>query len=285
MPQKISLGRIEFYVTNVCNLTCTHCNRFNNYKFKGFQRWSDYEQTYNEWGNLVDINHVSILGGEPLLNPDIINWCAGLKKSFNVTDVEILTNGHRLNYVPGLYEAACKTRILFWVTLHHINEKDFIFGEVEKFLKHPITIKQVTETQWALLDANRIKLTIKLENQFSTSAIIRNENNNLTLHQSDPVAAHSECDFVTSKNYHFIKGKFYKCGPAALLPEFDQQFTLDISDADRKLLNEYKPLTLENFAEYHKEFFANLDNPIPQCKFCPSNIIRHDLQYPLVKGA
>lgn len=35
------LDYMEFYITNVCNLTCTGCNRFNNYKFKGFQRWTE----------------------------------------------------------------------------------------------------------------------------------------------------------------------------------------------------------------------------------------------------
>ena len=43
------LNYMEFYITNVCNLTCTGCNRFNNYKFKGFQRWADYKEEYTQW--------------------------------------------------------------------------------------------------------------------------------------------------------------------------------------------------------------------------------------------
>ena len=35
------LDYCEFYITNVCNLSCNGCNRFNNYKFRGFQRWED----------------------------------------------------------------------------------------------------------------------------------------------------------------------------------------------------------------------------------------------------
>jgi hypothetical protein len=55
----------------------------------------------------------------------------------------------------------------------------------------------------------------------------------------------------------------------ALLPELDQQLDLAINDDDRRLLNSYQPLTLENFDSYHEEFFKKLDDPIPQCKFCP----------------
>jgi hypothetical protein len=84
------------------------------------------------------------------------------------------------------------------------------------------------------------------------------------------LSAHDICCFAQAKNYHFVKGKLYKCGPVALLPELDQQLTLDLFDQDRYLLNSYQPLTLENFQNYHREFFDKLDDPIPQCKFCPS---------------
>jgi hypothetical protein len=63
----------------------------------------------------------------------------------------------------------------------------------------------------------------------------------------------------------------YKCGPAALMPEFDLQHAFDISDADRTMLHSYKPLTVDNFAEYSAEFLESLNNPIAQCKFCPTH--------------
>jgi hypothetical protein len=54
------------------------------------------------------------------------------------------------------------------------------------------------------------------------------------------------------------------------MPEFDQQFNLQISDSDRALLKSYKSLGVDNFEEFHQEFFQKLDQPIAQCKFCPS---------------
>ena len=53
------------------------------------------------------------------------------------------------------------------------------------------------------------------------------------------------------------------------MPEFDQQHALNISDEDRKLLQEYQPLTIDGAEQKGGEFFHNLDMPIPQCKFCP----------------
>ena len=71
---KVVIKKAEFYITNVCNLTCSNCNRFNNYNFRGWQRWSDYANEYSIWANKVRLQRITILGGEPLLNPTILDW-------------------------------------------------------------------------------------------------------------------------------------------------------------------------------------------------------------------
>ncbi len=68
-----------------------------------------------------------------------------------------------------------------------------------------------------------------------------------------------------------IRGKIYKCGPVALMPEFDQQYPLDITDSDRALLNSYTPLSIDlAHAGHIQAWFDNVDKVIPQCKFCPT---------------
>jgi hypothetical protein len=34
---------------------------------------------------------------------------------------------------------------------------------------------------------------------------------------------------------------------------------------------------VDNFDDYHEEFFRDLDNPIAQCRFCPTEKIRKKL--------
>ncbi len=68
-----------------------------------------------------------------------------------------------------------------------------------------------------------------------------------------------------------IRGKIYKCGPAALMPEFDDQYQFDISDEDRLLMRGYQPLTVDEFDTRGAEFLGNIDNVIDQCKFCPES--------------
>ena len=69
-----------------------------------------------------------------------------------------------------------------------------------------------------------------------------------------------------------IKGKLYKCGPAALFPEFDQQHQFDISDSDREILNSYRPLAALEYTERGAEFLATIDDQLAMCKFCPENL-------------
>ena len=97
---KYVFDRLEFYITNVCNLTCNGCNRYNNYKFSGFWPWAEAEPVLRAWAEKIDVRHPVILGGEPLLHPDIVNWITGLRKIFpNYSGVQVQSNG-----TQGVYQ-------------------------------------------------------------------------------------------------------------------------------------------------------------------------------------
>lgn len=270
--QRIPVNKIEFYITNVCNLTCEYCNRFNNLNFKGWQDWKQYADLYHQWSQRLDVKKVVIMGGEPLLNPTVCDWAKGLAGLWN-RRVQILSNGTRINFVKDLYETVSKNSVWIGVTIHNTDELDNIVDQITAFLKPPVT-KIVGDNQFGapllLVDTNKVHVPIWISNDFLQNALVPDTEGSWKLHNSDPQAAHEICCFAQAKCYHFIRGKLYKCGPVALLPELDQQIGLKITDSDRALLHAYEPLTLENFDNYHKEFFMKLNDPIPQCKFCPS---------------
>ena len=139
------LNRVEFYITNVCNYNCEHCNRFNNYHFTGQQKWDEYKDVYSEWGNKLDVDYISILGGEPLLNPDITKWISGVRQIWNKATIEIVTNGTRLDKVKGLYDAI---NINEKQTFVHIglHSRKLIAGTIDtinNFLDGPTTINTI----------------------------------------------------------------------------------------------------------------------------------------------
>ena len=258
----------EFYIINVCNLACAGCNRFNNYNFTGYQRWEDYADVYAEWAKEVHINSIGLLGGEPLLNPTFMSWVQGINALWPTSKLRIITNGFRLDRVPNLYEVLKQQpQIELWVGIHNKLHKREIIQKVKDFTQAPHKVEFNTDDPYQqymiITDAAGVKIRVEYNWWFHQGAIIK-QDSTLTLHNSDPIKAHGICHMKTC--HHFIRGKLYKCGVAAVLPEFAQQHKLSLSPEDQELLNDYKPLEITHNKE---KFIAELSNPIPQCKFCP----------------
>jgi organic radical activating enzyme len=276
---RIFVPNIEFYITNVCNLACLQCNRFNDHNFVGGQDWKDYEEVYTAWSKKIRLQKVTILGGEPLLNPSICDWIRGINRLWDKR-VNLLTNGTRLTQVLGLYDAMMNYRRAAgnWISIsvHNVNDLNRYFEEVKKFLPGELDFwegKDNPDTwgaDYSFQDKNRVRVNLYIQDSFYKSAVQKNTLGKFTLHQSDPVEAHDICGFVKHQCYHFIRGKLYKCGPVGLFPEFDQQHHFDISDEDRSLLNSYQPLTVDEFDNRGQQFIDDIDEVIPQCKFCSS---------------
>jgi len=271
---RILIDRLEFYITNVCNLTCSNCNRYNNYKFSGWQRWSDYQDILEDWSRKIDIRHPVILGGEPLLNPDINKWITGINRLWpDHAGVQVLSNGTRLDKVHGLYDTLVNGNWI-GITVHSKDDLDEMFNIVRQFLVHPIretSDPALVGSDYSFVDANGKFLHVWLSNTFVSNNLIQQSNGMFKFYNSNPDIAHENCTFRRFKNYHMIRGKIYKCGPAALMPEFVSQHKFDLSDEDQKLLNSYHPLSVDEFDFRGQDFFDNIDNVIPQCKFCPEH--------------
>lgn len=277
MTSRILIDRLEFYITNVCNLTCNGCNRYNNYHFKGWQSWDDYSEILERWAEKIDIRHPVILGGEPLLNPDITKWIKGINRLWpDHSGVQVQSNGTRIDRVRGLYDVLGDGNWI-GISIHDPNDREEIFQRIRNFMKAPI--RETADrnhpfgSHYQFVDANNNYVHCWLSDKFVNSNIIELDNGRFGLYDSDPAKAHENCTFRRFKNYHWIRGKIYKCGPAALMPEFDEQYHFDITEDDRKLLNSYHALSIDEFDQRGPMFLATIDNMIPQCKFCPEEYV------------
>jgi len=269
--KKIRIPYCEFYITNVCNLSCTGCNRFNNFHFTGFQKWEDFKDIYTQWSKELDFTSSAILGGEPFLNPTFMDWARGITDLWPTRIVRIISNGTRLHKVAGLYDLLNERKNLqLNIGIHNKIHKNEMIKKVKDFLHAPVTLEFNDENQYQLFvtltDVNNVVVKIEFNWWFHQGSIIKNENI-LTLHNSDPVKAHDICHMKTC--HHFVNGKLYKCGVVAVLPEFDRQSNLQLSTEDKALINSYIPMSVSDTEYVKQNFIANLDSPIPQCKFCP----------------
>jgi len=275
----------EFYITNVCNQNCENCNRFNNYAFKGHLLWDDHKDEYAKWAKLVNIDLIGILGGEPFGNPDMMNWIHGIAELWPKSSLTIVTNGTQFDRWPNLYDDLSIYGDRMQIEIYHHTPMSWAYAveKHSKFLKNPRSYAPYRENrkithdadmqmlQWR--DKSGMNLKLAQEWHFATSSLIRDQDNKLSLQNSDPDEAAKICDFNNSGCHHFINGKLYKCGVVALLPEFIKQFKVDMDTRQQQLIDSYVPASADWSSEDLSQFIDDLNNKktIPQCNLCPAN--------------
>lgn len=269
---KLKIKYCEFYITHVCNLACPGCNRFNNVKFTGFQRWEEYADVYRKWSELVDPDSIAILGGEPLLNPTFMEWAKGIAELWPRKLIRVITNGFQLDRVKGLYDLINSNRnIVLWVGIHNKQHKSKIIQQVKDLTQAPHVIEFNTDNPYqqymTVTDANGVVVRIEYNWWFHQGSLITTETGQYTLHNSNPKKAHDICNM--RECHHFVNGQLYKCGLVATVEDFDRQYNLQLSSEDRALMKAYRPLSIDASPEERAKFIAELPNQIDQCKFCP----------------
>lgn len=329
MSHKDVLNYVEFHITNVCNFNCINCNKLNNYSFSGgIQKWNDYSEIYSKWADKIDILDFSIIGGEPMTNPDYLLWFKNIADLWPNATGRITTNGYYLKPDNEELYNILKSRpgLIVKISIHNSSMiqsmietvKQFLIGpiKIERYPKELVELNNFTEN-WAtsynniraeswpdcntvddwynlpeyvknecinifkfspellaekikhyrLTDSNGVVVTLEDQTYFHQAAVIQVSNQEFKLHNSDVVLAHATCD---AKFCHqFYNGKLHKCYLTAILPDFDQQFFVNLSDSDRELLMSYQPLSVTDSDDRIKSFVDNIRKPIPQCKFCP----------------
>ena len=238
LEQYSHIGYLEFYVTNECNLTCSNCNRYNNYNFKGHFYAKDYKEGLKAWSGRIDASHKTIIGGEPTLHPELKDWVDTILEYWPDGETMMQSNGtvHRpeIESTPGLGLG------------YAIHDERM----------------DLTKNRPKVLPEAYFNATV-----FTDCALV-DKGEYFEVHDSDPNEAFANCSM---KNSHTMLGdKLYKCPMPAILPEFIKQYDVRLTAEQKELLNSYKPLSSDCSDEELQEFIDNQEHPIPQCRLCPA---------------
>ncbi len=88
------LPYLELPIVKHCNLNCRYCSHFANIEDKYLMPIDKFELDLLRLSQLFsNINEMRLLGGEPLLHPQINEFIKITKKVFPKTDLKIATNG------------------------------------------------------------------------------------------------------------------------------------------------------------------------------------------------
>ena len=130
-----------------------------------------------------------------------------------------------------------------------------------------------------LRDRHGICAEISLADQFHESTVIYHaETGTVSLHRSDPQRAIAVCDFKTCP--HIINGKLYKCGPVGILPDFIQQFDVDVPHDQLRLIQQYQAAEPSWDHDDLRDFVERIRSAvvIPQCSLCPDQYVTKKFQ-------
>ena len=110
--QRPTLRHLDIHVTDHCNLGCKGCEHYSPLCEPAF---ADLGQTRRELARLADlfetIEQIYLLGGEPLLHPDVASFVHAAREAFPQARVCLMTNGVLVTRMPdAVWEALRDTR-------------------------------------------------------------------------------------------------------------------------------------------------------------------------------
>lgn len=144
MLQDPYLSYLEFHVTDHCNLNCKYCTHYSPLVTQPI--YTEYEHFVKDLRQLkkhiIDIGVIRILGGEPLLNPELGRFIELVREVYPASIITVVTNGLLIDRMPpSLMEIMRKNMAFFHISFYP-PLKDKV-QEVQKFLyeqKIPYTI-------------------------------------------------------------------------------------------------------------------------------------------------
>lgn len=93
LRRKPRLYHFETHITDHCNLNCKGCGHFSNLSPKHFETLEAFERDMGAMARLFEVEQIFLLGGEPLLHPDVHEFVRTARRLFPRTRLYLMTNG------------------------------------------------------------------------------------------------------------------------------------------------------------------------------------------------
>jgi hypothetical protein len=114
------LSYLEVNLVDHCNLNCSGCSHFSPLADELFANIEQYDNDMRQLSQLVaNIKVFRLLGGEPLLHPDVCMFLTSMRTWFPKAKICLVTNGLLLSSMPGEFWESCRCNsISIEVTLY-----------------------------------------------------------------------------------------------------------------------------------------------------------------------
>jgi organic radical activating enzyme len=229
---------IEVHIVNHCNLNCKGCATCAPLIKEDYYMFDDFSKDCARFSELAMngklVEKVTLMGGEPLLHPRIVDFINISRRYFPYAEIIIPTNGLLLKECSHEFWESChKNKILIRVTDYHIKRDDEAIQKLAK--KYKVKIAYMVLNDWVLFRSD-----------ISGSKNVDYNFNNCPAKIICAVLDH---------------GKYYICSRPMV--------TRFLNDH----LNPAIPLDKKDYLDIYqiksvKEIYDYISKPIPFCKYC-----------------
>ena len=221
-----------------------------------------------QWSQLLDIDYLCVIGGEPMANPELDLWIRELRKLWPYTSREfsLITNGTYLNTWDQAQIAQwLDLGVTIEVSVHDPKQwsSALLWAEQHQWDRQNLVYDQGVLTHEYLRGSHRA-ITIGQHWLFGPSALRGVRAQGLEFWDSDPESAHSQCPGRLC--HYFVNGVMYKCPVTAVGSALADQFVT--SPAQKDLLRSSQGCDPLDSADLD-HWFSTLDRAVPQCRLCP----------------
>ncbi len=270
------VNNVDVHVINSCNLHCHGCNHLANYGYGAPFKVKELVDWIEPWKDRLYFKRISLLGGEPLLNPDLKDICIAYRRLFSPkeTKLRIITNGILITKCPWLQELMQEYHVHVQVSLHVFtgrtkNEK--LINRVKEGLalleKWAGDAVRPADTKWGPYVEAKEKLNFQVFYQGAGTQI-------KPFQHDDIAESKKHCSCPTLQLYN---SNLYKCAPIAYIGDVLEKFERE-DDPDWEPYLRYEPLTPDCTDDELLDFMKKQPQPEWTCKMCPpyANVILSD---------
>ena len=239
---KATLTTVVISLVEHCNLNCWACDHCAPIAEKSFLDIVKYEKDINRLAKLSGgrgVGTIKLMGGEPLLHPDIQEFTRITRQAFPESRIEITTNG-------VLLEQQEKP---FWVNCHKNNITIVA-------TKYPLNI------DWNAMKEKAKAEQVLLEFYGKTETVLKTSHHvpfDITGTQ-DTTRSFIQC-FHANNCRELYNGRLYTCTIIPHSKHFNKAF-------DQKLLECEADSIDIHIVETMEEILEHLAKPVPFCRFC-----------------
>lgn len=241
MKQKDLIPILHIHITDHCNLNCRGCDNFSPLSPEVFASLDVFEKDCARISELSNgkVQEIQLLGGEPLLHPQVIDFMNTARKHFPSVSIKLVSNGILIpKQKDDFWDACRKNNIEIVVTKYPIKiDHD---GIELLARKHHVSFEFYGST--ADVEKNMQCMPLDLEGtQNPTDSFLR-------------CSSANRC--VSLDN-----GKIYTCSLIPYVKYFNAHFNkkLEVSDAD--CIDIYQAKSINEILNF-------ISHPMPFCRYC-----------------